>query len=229
MIQKFCKARFVPIATNGAIEGELDRLGAAGIVEKVTRSNWAAPIVAVSKKDNGCRIYGDYKLTVNGTLDVYQYLLPNPSEFSATLAGSKTFTKLDLSHPLPNPSELSATLAGGKTFTKLDLSHPLPNPSELSAILAGGKTFTKLDLSHPLPNPSELSAILAGGKTFPKLDLSHPLPNPSELSATLAGGKTFTKLDLLQAYQQLLLDQESTKYVTVNTHSYYRYNRLRCI
>ena len=79
-------------------------------------------------------------------MDVDQYPLPNLSELVATLAGGKTFTKLDLSHPLPNLSELVATLAGGRTFTKLDLSHPLPNLSELFATFAGGKTFTKLDL-----------------------------------------------------------------------------------
>ena len=45
----------------------------------------------------------------------------------------------------------------------------------------------------------------------------YPSPNPTELSATLAGGKKFIKFNLSQAYQQLLLDQESTKYVTVNT------------
>ena len=55
----------------------------------------------------------------------------------------------------------------------------------------------------------------------------YPLPNSGKLFATLAGDKKFTKLYLSQAYQQLLLDQESTKYVAVNTHKgLYRYNRL---
>ena len=46
----------------------------------------------------------------------------------------------------------------------------------------------------------------------------HPLPNPTELLSTLAGGKIFTKLDLTAAYQQMLLDDESAKLVTLNTH-----------
>ena len=46
----------------------------------------------------------------------------------------------------------------------------------------------------------------------------YPLPKPEELFTTLAGGKKFAKLDMSQAYQQLLLDEESTKYVTINTH-----------
>ena len=56
------------------------------------------------------------------------------------------------------------------------------------------------------------------------------LPIPSEFFASLAGSKTFIKLDLLLAYQQLLLDQASSKHVTVNTHNgLYRYNRLLLI
>ena len=44
-IPKIGKALSVPIAIKGAIEGKLDRLEAAGIVERVTHSDWAAPIV----------------------------------------------------------------------------------------------------------------------------------------------------------------------------------------
>ena len=88
-------------------------------MEMVTHSNWAAPIVALLKKDGGFPISADYKVTVNAAQYVDQYFLPNPSEL---FAGSRTLTKLDLSHPLPNSSELFALLAGGRTFTKLDIS-----------------------------------------------------------------------------------------------------------
>ena len=55
----------------------------------------------------------------------------------------------------------------------------------------------------------------------------HPLPNPNELLSTLAGGKIFTKLDLIAAYQQMLLDDESAKLVTLNTHKgLYKCTRL---
>ena len=55
----------------------------------------------------------------------------------------------------------------------------------------------------------------------------HPLPNPNELLSTLAGGKSFTKLDLTAAYQQMLLDDESAKLVTLNTHKgLYKCTRL---
>ena len=48
-------------------------------------SVWAAPIVAVSKRDGKFRICGDYKVTVNKFLDVDQYPLPKPAELFATL------------------------------------------------------------------------------------------------------------------------------------------------
>ena len=49
-----------------------------------------------------------------------------------------------------------------------------------------------------------------------KLD-RYPLPKIEDLFATLSGGKSFTKLDLLQAYQQLTLDETSKKFVVINT------------
>ena len=39
-----------------------------------------------------------------------------------------------------------------------------------------------------------------------------------ELFTQLNGGEKFTKLDLTSAYQQVLLDEESRQYVTINTH-----------
>ena len=55
----------------------------------------------------------------------------------------------------------------------------------------------------------------------------YPVPTPEDLFATLAGGQTFTKLDLSQAYQQVCLEPESRKYVTINTHKgLYQYTRL---
>ena len=96
-IPKFCKALSIPFAIKGAIERELNRLEAAGIMERMILSDWAAPIVAIPKKDGGFWICEDYRVTVNGDLDVGQHPLPNPSELFATFAGGKKFTKLDLS------------------------------------------------------------------------------------------------------------------------------------
>ena len=55
----------------------------------------------------------------------------------------------------------------------------------------------------------------------------HPLPKPDDLFATLAGGKFFTKLDLSAAYQQMLLEEESKCYLTINTHlGLFQFTRL---
>ena len=56
---------------------------------------------------------------------------------------------------------------------------------------------------------------------------SYPLPRIDDLLASLAGGESFTKLDLSGAYQQVELDEESKKLLTVNTPwGLFRYNRL---
>ena len=51
MISKFCKIWYVTFAIKGAIEGELKRLEAAGIMESWTHSDWAAPVVAIPKNE----------------------------------------------------------------------------------------------------------------------------------------------------------------------------------
>ena len=56
---------------------------------------------------------------------------------------------------------------------------------------------------------------------------SYPIPKVEDLLANLSGGKTFSKLDLSHAYSQLPLEEESKKYVTINTHKgLFVYNRL---
>ena len=55
----------------------------------------------------------------------------------------------------------------------------------------------------------------------------YPLPKPSDLMACLTGGQKFSKLDLSAAYQQILLDDESAKLLTINTHQgLYEFSRL---
>ncbi|KAK9517622.1 hypothetical protein VZT92_022975 [Zoarces viviparus] len=55
---------------------------------------------------------------------------------------------------------------------------------------------------------------------------TYPLPHFEELLATLSGGKIFSKIDYI-AYQQVLLDDDSKKYTTINTHrGLFVYNRL---
>ena len=46
----------------------------------------------------------------------------------------------------------------------------------------------------------------------------HLLPNPEELFVELSGGEKSSKLDLSRAYQQILFDEDSREYVTIDTH-----------
>lgn len=51
------------------------------------------------------------------------------------------------------------------------------------------------------------------------LDTEHyPLPIPEDIFAALSGGSFFCVLDLTGAYQQLLLEESSREYMTINTH-----------
>ena len=62
----------------------------------------------------------------------------------------------------------------------------------------------------------------------PVLDIDqYSLPKPTDLFTALAGGNKFSTLDLTQAYQQLLLIEDSRRYTTINTHKgLYQYTRL---
>ena len=55
----------------------------------------------------------------------------------------------------------------------------------------------------------------------------YPLPKPEDLMARLAGGQKFSKLNLNHAYQQILLNDDSRKFVTINTHlGLFQYTRV---
>ncbi|XP_064102283.1 uncharacterized protein K02A2.6-like [Macrobrachium nipponense] len=93
----FYKARTVPYAIRDAVNAELKRLELEGIIEKVDYSEWAAPIVPVSKDNGSIRICGDFKVTINRYVENPEHPMPNPDELYQRLNGGKTFSKLDLS------------------------------------------------------------------------------------------------------------------------------------
>ena len=93
---RFHRPRSVPFAIKDKVGKELDRLEEAGVLQRVDHSEWAAPIVPVPKRDGSIRVCGDYKVTINPSLQIDQYPLPKPSDLMACLTGGKTFSKLDL-------------------------------------------------------------------------------------------------------------------------------------
>jgi hypothetical protein len=93
---RFFKPRPVPYALKEAVEKELDRLEKAGVIKKVSRSDWASPIVVVPKRDNSVRVCGDYKVTINPVLQEEVYPLPTAEDLFAKLHGGKIFSKIDL-------------------------------------------------------------------------------------------------------------------------------------
>lgn len=56
---------------------------------------------------------------------------------------------------------------------------------------------------------------------------NYPQPRREELFTNLAGGKSFSKIDLASAYLQMEVDEDSKKYLTINTQrGLFQYNRL---
>lgn len=84
---KFRKACAVLLTLRPKVDKKLDRLVEAGILSKVEQSEWATPIVTIPKKDGSVRICGDFKVTLNPVLYVYQYPLPKIENIFASLAG----------------------------------------------------------------------------------------------------------------------------------------------
>lgn len=55
----------------------------------------------------------------------------------------------------------------------------------------------------------------------------YPLPKIEHLYAKIAGAKYFSKIDLKDAYQQLLLDNDSQRFTTINTiKGLFKYTRV---
>ena len=97
-VPKFHRPRPVPYALKDAVSRELRQLEERGVITRIERSDWAAPIVVVPKSDKSLRICGDYKVTINAALQQDVYPLPTAEDLFATLSGGELFTKLDLSN-----------------------------------------------------------------------------------------------------------------------------------
>ena len=74
----------------------MKRLEQLGVIEHVSHSDWAAPIIPVIKSTGAIRICGDFKVTVNPKLEVDKYSLPKPDDLFTSLQGDKRFSTLDV-------------------------------------------------------------------------------------------------------------------------------------
>lgn len=93
----YFKSRSVPFALRAKLEQELDRMVGLGIIEPVTFSEYASPIVPVLRQDGRIRVCADYSATLNTQLLVEKYPLPRIEELFSKLHGGQQFSKLDLS------------------------------------------------------------------------------------------------------------------------------------
>lgn len=94
---EFYRHRRVLLAMKEAVDAELDRQVASGVLKPVKTSKWAAPLVTVRKADGkSIRLCGSYDLTVNKAAHVDQYPLPRVEDLLCRMAGGKMFTKIDL-------------------------------------------------------------------------------------------------------------------------------------
>ena len=94
----FYKAAPVPYATRKKLDDSLDELESKGIIESVAYSDYACPIVVVTKPNGTLRLCGNYKLTANKVLKCEQYPIPTLEDLLQDLQGGQQFSKLDLSH-----------------------------------------------------------------------------------------------------------------------------------
>uniref|UniRef100_H3A251 Gypsy retrotransposon integrase-like protein 1 n=1 Tax=Latimeria chalumnae TaxID=7897 RepID=H3A251_LATCH len=93
---KYFKPRPLPYTLRQKVETELQRLESEGIIESVSFSEWATPLVPVVKPDKSIQICGDYKITVNQASKLDNYPIPKTEDLLAVLGGDQKFTKLDM-------------------------------------------------------------------------------------------------------------------------------------
>ena len=92
----FAKARSIPFSQRQPLKEEIERLEKQGVLEKVSYSEWASPVVIVSKGEGKVRVCGDF-VQVNQRCETQQHPLPQIDDLFSKLQGGKFFTKLDLS------------------------------------------------------------------------------------------------------------------------------------
>ena len=99
---KFRKARPVSFAMKEAVGTAIDKLVEDGIWRPVDHSEYASPIVPVTKDDGSIRVCGDYKSTLNPNLDTAVYPLPTMEDCLSKMVGGELFSRLDIKQAYNN-------------------------------------------------------------------------------------------------------------------------------
>lgn len=92
----FRKPYQVPYKIKEKFLDHLDGLERQGVITPIKASEWAAPVIAIVKKDNDLRMVIDCKVSLNKIIIPNTYPLPLAQDIFASLAGSKVFCSLDL-------------------------------------------------------------------------------------------------------------------------------------
>lgn len=93
----FHKAYPVPMRLRDQVVKQIDEMVREGILEPVSHSEWASPMVVVKKSDGSYRLCIDPSKTVNPVLSNDFYPLPRIDDLLAEVSGHGWYTKLDLS------------------------------------------------------------------------------------------------------------------------------------
>ena len=84
----------IPADKFSAAKDEFTKMEEAGIVRR-SNSPWSSPLHIIPKQSGGWRPCGDYRRLNAATTDD-RYSLPHIQDFNSRLAGSRTFSKIDL-------------------------------------------------------------------------------------------------------------------------------------
>ena len=117
-------------------------------------------------------------------------------------------------------SQPKFTKARGVLFPMKEAVEADPDRMEKDSIL---KSVPYSERASPLvivPKPEWTIRICGDYKRLVNPDIkndTYPQPTPEELFSKIQRGEKFSKIDLMKAYLQVELDDESQKYVTINT------------
>ena len=93
---KYCQPRPIPFAIKERVGKAIEKMVETGMWKPINHSEYASPIVPVIKSNGSIHLCGDYKSTVNPTLDTTVYPLPSIEDCLTKMVNGEWFTKLDI-------------------------------------------------------------------------------------------------------------------------------------